>query len=314
MKDNNISIFIWLPKSLAYGSLSYCQYLHDSLQDRVSSVDVVVGFSFFRFLMFFFNRRIRVVLVHPSLYFLFLSFFVRRRVVVTHHNVFQFYPGRSFSYWFRFKSLLFLLHYYVNVSVSHFVAGSLPFSSKVILNRVVLDEALFSGALWEDRDFDIGFFASLRRSKGVYVLMELIRRNPDLTFVVAGSDMDGLNIESFFVDQPNVKYMGFVSRQEVGELMRNTKVVIAPSIGEPFGLTPVEAVARGARVVFADDGGLHEAMDGLDQIGLKSLDPIDWERVCRDQLLNVHYERDLNSVYQFDGHMFGQEYLDILIR
>src|SRR5439155_8724946 len=59
-----------------------------------------------------------------------------------------------------------------------------------------------------------------------------------------------------------VRYVGAVSRAEVGALMADAGVVVMPSIwDEPFGLTTVEAFARGRPVIATDFGASRQLVD-----------------------------------------------------
>ena len=102
--------------------------------------------------------------------------------------------------------------------------------------------------------------------KGVEVVLEAwpaVRSGrPDAELVVAGGPVTGK--EAFYASLaaralalPGVWWMG--ERDDIGDLMADADVVLsAATEPEPYGLSAVEALASGAKVVVTDRGGLPE--------------------------------------------------------
>ena len=98
--------------------------------------------------------------------------------------------------------------------------------------------------------------ATLSRNKNGKWIIETAKRNPDLTFAMAGK------IYETEYDQipENVHLLGFVSDEEACSLIKNCRAFIFPSLYEGFGLPPLEALALGAQVISSDTTSLPEVL------------------------------------------------------
>lgn len=85
---------------------------------------------------------------------------------------------------------------------------------------------------------------------------EVAKRNPDLTFAIAGNSYDAADKDV----PPNVHVLGFVSDEDASALIRNCRAFLYPSLYEGFGLPPLEALALGAQVVSSDATSLPEVL------------------------------------------------------
>ncbi|MBC5792757.1 MAG: glycosyltransferase family 4 protein [Nanohaloarchaea archaeon] len=68
--------------------------------------------------------------------------------------------------------------------------------------------------------------------------------------------------------EENVKFVGFISAEELGDYYRESDVFVSPSINEPFGLTITEALESGTPVV-ATTNGVEEIVSS----GIISVEP-----------------------------------------
>ena len=98
---------------------------------------------------------------------------------------------------------------------------------------------------------------------------EVAKRNPQLTFAIAGGSYDA--------DEqgmpPNVHLLGFVSDEDACALIRNCRAFLYPSLYEGFGLPPLEALALGAQVVSSDATSLPEVLGDA----VHYIDPTDYD-------------------------------------
>lgn len=112
-------------------------------------------------------------------------------------------------------------------------------------------------------------FRGEKRQEDLIRAMALIRCPfPTARLVLAGSGWYVANLRGFaeeagvadLVDCPG-------EREDVPALLANTDVFVLPSSLEPFGMSPVEAMAAGVPVVVTRTGGLAEIVtDGVDGI------------------------------------------------
>jgi len=111
----------------------------------------------------------------------------------------------------------------------------------------------------------------IQYEKGFHVLAraigELRHRVPGIRCVIAGRgsylpelqthiDMEGVG--------DIVHLAGFVSDDELHELLQRAACVVIPSLYEPFGIVALEGMAAGAPTIVARTGGLAEIVDGTE--------------------------------------------------
>ena len=124
-----------------------------------------------------------------------------------------------------------------------------------------------------DKENYVLFFGRIEKIKGVEVLLQVIKENPTINFVVAG---DG-DLKSLFDNIPNCKNLGFVTKEPLQELIKKAKVCVFPSIWNencPMGVA--ESIALGTPVICSNIGGMPELMkDGFNGFLVKPNDPKD---------------------------------------
>lgn len=102
-------------------------------------------------------------------------------------------------------------------------------------------------------------------------LAALARRVPDVRFVVAGTGTHEQELrrqaEALGLAERGT-FLGWAEDPVLHGLYRVADVCVVPSLYEPFGLVPLEAMASGCPVVVADVGGLREVVPN-DLVGLR---------------------------------------------
>jgi len=85
-------------------------------------------------------------------------------------------------------------------------------------------------------------YGRLSEEKGVDRLIKIFEKLPNINLYLAGKIEGGLKIPNL----PNIKYVGFQKPLELNRLIKNSLLVISPSIlWETFGLIALEAIANG---------------------------------------------------------------------
>jgi glycosyltransferase involved in cell wall biosynthesis len=110
---------------------------------------------------------------------------------------------------------------------------------------------------------EVLFLANLTARKGILVLLDafgrVARALPAARLLVAGDGPLGDEVRRRVQRSglaERVELLGAVERERGPELMQRCTVCCCPSLGEPFGMTALEAMACGKPVVATDAGGL----------------------------------------------------------
>ena len=98
--------------------------------------------------------------------------------------------------------------------------------------------------------------ATLSKNKNGKWIIETAKRNPGLTFAMAGQIYE----TEYDTIPENVHLLGFVPDDDACALMKHCRAFLFPSLYEGFGLPPLEALALGAEVISSDAASLPEVL------------------------------------------------------
>jgi len=100
---------------------------------------------------------------------------------------------------------------------------------------------------------------SLSKRKNIKWIIEYAAKNPDALFVISGISLNTVKVDELSGSIPtNVIFFGYLDDGKVKALMTKCKAFIHPAYYEGFGLTPLEALSCGARIIIAKAASLPE--------------------------------------------------------
>jgi glycogen synthase len=113
----------------------------------------------------------------------------------------------------------------------------------------------------------VTFLGRITHQKGPLYFVEAARRVldqiPDAHFVVAGSgDMLPLMIERIaqLRMSSHFHFTGFLRGKDIDRVWAMSNVYVMPSVSEPFGIAPLEAIQAGVPVIISNQSGVAEVM------------------------------------------------------
>ena len=160
------------------------------------------------------------------------------------------------------------------VCVSHFTRGVLAANyrldlerTRVVHNAVTRSDARARRHIRTNGAPTVLFLGRLTRQKGPEFFLRaaarVAERQPEARFVVAG---DG-DLREELIERAarlglarRVFFTGFLSPEEVERAYAEADVYVMPSVSEPFGITPLEALALDTPVIVSRHSGVAEAL------------------------------------------------------
>ncbi len=113
----------------------------------------------------------------------------------------------------------------------------------------------------------VTFLGRITHQKGPLFFVEAARKvlnkMPNVHFVIAGSgDLMPLMIERIaqLRMSSNFHFTGFLKEKDVAKVWSLSNVYVMPSVSEPFGIAPLEAIQAGVPVIISNQSGVAEVM------------------------------------------------------
>ena len=203
------------------------------------------------------------------------------------------------------------------VCPSHFLEnkllkGSALYSGKTFTIHNFIEKK-FTPEKTENQEPYIVFVGRLSKEKGVELLAQTAKLLPQYKFVVAGNGPDDACLQNI----PNVILKGFVSGQDLANLMANAKLLLAPSVCyENCPLSILEAHSMGVPVVTMNSGGMAELVEDGKTGGLVGKPTAECVAETLEKCLDEDVYRTLKENCQRAGEtiMGVREYAEIILQ
>ena len=139
---------------------------------------------------------------------------------------------------------------------------------------------------------------SLSKRKNLIWILKYAQKHPETVFAISGTSLSTVKINELDKDiLPNIILLGYLDDSKIKALMTNCKAFLLPSYYEGFGLTPLEALSCGARIIVAKAASLPEIYGNTTHY----IDPYDIN-VNLEELLQEPVENPQNILekYSYD--------------
>lgn len=113
---------------------------------------------------------------------------------------------------------------------------------------------------WYDQGDYYLSLARLEPLKRVNRIIQAFRAMPQKKLIIASGGGESDRLKRMAADAPNIAFTGWLSDEQLRELIGNAIATIYVPIAEDFGISPVESMAAGKPVIGVAEGGLLETV------------------------------------------------------
>lgn len=125
-----------------------------------------------------------------------------------------------------------------------------------------------------------------------------LESDPNIRFIVAGSgDMEPAVIEKVAAlgIGHNVLFAGYLKDEDLHRAYRMADLYVMPSVSEPFGITPLEAVMNNTPVIISKQSGVKEVLKHSLQVDFWDTDQMANKMIAALRYKELHSELQRNS-------------------
>ncbi len=123
------------------------------------------------------------------------------------------------------------------------------------------------------------FLGRMTMQKGPDYFLQMAKKvletNQNVKFVMAGDGDMMEQVISMSVDlgiERNVLFSGFLKGDEVARAYQSADLYVMPSVSEPFGIAPLEAIRNGAPVLISKQSGVSEVVKNALRVDFWDID------------------------------------------
>ncbi len=127
----------------------------------------------------------------------------------------------------------------------------------------------------------VTFLGRITFQKGPDYFIEAARkvldRNPDVHFVMAGNGdlmTNAIRRVAELKMGTNFHFTGFLRGDDVQKMFLQSDVYVMPSVSEPFGISPLEAIRSGVPTIISKQSGVAEVIDNAIKVDFWDIDAL----------------------------------------
>ena len=200
-----------------------------------------------------------------------------------------------------------------------------PAKVTTVHNAVIpLDDELLNLQRKETKDKVITFLGRITMQKGPEYFVEaaakVLRKNKNVRFVMAGGgdmekDMIRLAAKRNIADR--FHFTGFLRGKEVYQMFRDSDVYVMPSVSEPFGISPLEAMEMGVPSIISKQSGCAEILNNVIKTDYGDVDAMAdamHSIITNKALYDTLRDRGIEEIHGITWEKAGKKVIDIYNR
>ncbi len=200
-----------------------------------------------------------------------------------------------------------------------------PAKVTTVHNAVIpLDDELLNLQRKETKDKVITFLGRITMQKGPEYFVEaaakVLRKNINVRFVMAGGgdmekDMIRLAAKRNIADR--FHFTGFLRGKEVYQMFRDSDVYVMPSVSEPFGISPLEAMEMGVPSIISKQSGCAEILNNVIKTDYWDVDAMAdamHSIITNKALYDTLRDRGIEEIHGITWEKAGKKVIDIYNR
>ena len=200
--------------------------------------------------------------------------------------------------------------------------GISPDKVTTVHNAVIpLDDELLNIPRRERKEKVITFLGRITMQKGPEYFVEaaakVLEKTKNVRFVMAGSgdmmdQMIRLAAKRDIADK--FHFTGFLKGRQVYEMLADSDVYVMPSVSEPFGISPLEAMEMGVPSIISKQSGCAEILDNVIKVDYWDIDAMAdamHSIVTNHALYETLKNRGIEEIHQITWEKAGQKVVDV---
>lgn len=200
--------------------------------------------------------------------------------------------------------------------------GINPNKVTTVHNAVIpLSEELLSIPKSQRKDKIITFLGRITMQKGpeyfVEAAVKVLQKTKNVRFVMAGSgdmmdEMIHLVAKRDIADR--FHFTGFLKGRQVYEMLAESDVYVMPSVSEPFGISPLEAMEMGVPSIISKQSGCAEILDNVIKVDYWDIDAMAdamYAIVSYRALYDTLKEEGIREIHEITWEKAGKKVIDI---
>ncbi len=200
--------------------------------------------------------------------------------------------------------------------------GISPDKVTTVHNAVIpLSEDLLNIPRREKKDKVITFLGRITMQKGPEYFVEaaakVLQKNRNVRFVMAGSG-DMMDAMIRLAAKRNIAdrfhFTGFLRGRQVYEMLADSDVYVMPSVSEPFGISPLEAMEMGVPSIISKQSGCAEILDNVIKTDYWDIDAMAdamHALVSYPGLHDMLRDKGIEEIHQITWEKAGKKVIDI---